>query len=186
WTSESNKSQSEHNYFSTKPWLFDWIRNNFERKWGNTTGHLETTPFVPLPPDVPIYVAPARGASNVSTSSPTISWKPGPWAHAADVRFGTSPAPPVLAANISISPLSTKTYTLPALSPGTTYYWQIVSKTVAKQEAAGEGYSFPPAGGDPPPPPPPPPPGGLDVVLHTADATRVAGGWVLEGDTSAG
>ena len=95
WTSESNKSQSEHNYFSTKPWLFDWIRRNFERKWGNTTGHVETTPFVPLPPGVPVYVAPANGATNVSTSSPTISWKPGPWAHAADVRFGTSPTPPV-------------------------------------------------------------------------------------------
>jgi hypothetical protein len=102
----------------------------------------------------------------------------------ADVRFGTSPTPPVVAANISISPNSTKTYTLPALSPGTTYYWQIVSKTVAQQGAAGEVYSFTTAGGDPPPPPPPPP-SGLDVVLHTVDATRVAGTWVLEGDTSA-
>ena len=103
---------------------------------------------------MPVYVAPAKSAANVSTTSATLSWKPGPWAHSADVRFGTSPTPPVLAANISISPNSTKTYTLPALSPGTTYYWQIVSKTVAKQEAAGEVYSFTTAGGDPPPPPP--------------------------------
>ena len=43
WTSESNKSQSEHNYFTTKPWFFNWVRANFERKWGNTTGNAETT-----------------------------------------------------------------------------------------------------------------------------------------------
>src|SRR5688500_7095335 len=41
WTSESNKSQYEHNYFTTKPWFFNWVKANFERKWGNTTGHAE-------------------------------------------------------------------------------------------------------------------------------------------------
>ena len=97
WTSESNKSQYEHNYFTTKPWFFTWVRTNFERKWGNTTGKAETAPFVPLPPDPPVYVAPANGASEVSTTTAaTISWRPGPWAHA-DIYFGTSSNPPLLA-----------------------------------------------------------------------------------------
>ena len=70
--------------------------NNFTRKWGNTTGNVETEPFVPLPPDAPVYVAPANAATNVSTSTATIvSWKPGPWSHLADIRFGTSPSPPL-------------------------------------------------------------------------------------------
>ncbi len=143
WTSESNKSQSEHNYFTTKPWFFTWFRNNFTRKWGNTTGNAETKPFVPLPPDGPVYVSPANAATNVPTSTATIvSWKPGPWAHLADIRFGTSPSPPLLASNVGVSPNSTKKFTLPALAPGTTYYWQVVSKTIARQTAAGPVRSF--------------------------------------------
>ena len=38
------------------------------------------------------------------------------------------------------------TYALPALAPGTTYYWRIVSKTMAPREAAGAVYSFTTAG----------------------------------------
>ena len=44
--------QSEHNYFTTKTWLFDWIKANFERKWGNTTGNAGT----------PVRTTAARGA----------------------------------------------------------------------------------------------------------------------------
>ena len=181
WTSESNNSQYEHNYFTTKTWFFTWVKNNFERKWTNSTGNAETTAFVPLPPDLPIYVSPGRGATNVSTTA-TISWKPGPWAHFADVYFGASPSPPLLAANVTVSPNSTKTYTLPALAAGTTYYWKVVSKTYAKQPAAGQVYSFTTAGGSPPPPPPG---GALDIVLHAADAANLKGAWVLEPDASA-
>src|SRR5215203_4911654 len=148
WTSESNKSQYEHNYFSTKKWLFDWLTANFERKWGNTKGYAETAVFVPLPPDPPAYVAPAKDATGISTSTATsISWKPGPWAHLADVYFGTSPSPPLYAANVAVSPNSTKSVTLPALASGTRYYWQIVSKTIALKEAPGPIYSFSTAGG---------------------------------------
>ena len=179
WSSESNKSQYEHNYFTTKPWFFTWFRNNFERKWGNTTGNAETTPFVPLPPDPPIYVSPANGAANVSTTTTaTISWKPGPWAHLADIRFGTSPSPPLIATNVSVSPNSTKTFALPALSPGTTYYWQVVSKTFARQPAAGPVYSFSTGST------PPPPPGGSEIVLYGADAQNLTGAWVIESDAT--
>jgi len=183
WSIESNKSQYEHNYFTNKAWFFTWFRTNFERKWGNTTGNAETTPFVPLPPDPPIYVSPANGAANVSTTTAvTISWKPGPWAHLADIRFGTSPSPPIIATDVGVSPNSTKTYTLPPLSADTTYYWQVVSKTIAKQPAAGPVYSFSTGST---PPPPPPPSGGSEIVLYGADARNITGAWVIESDATA-
>jgi len=183
WTSDSNKSQYEHNYFTVKPWFFTWFRNNFARKWGNITGNAETKPFVPLPPDVPVYVSPANAAANVSTAAATtISWKPGAWAHRADIRFGTSPSPPLLASNVSVSPNSTKTYTLPALAPGTTYYWQVVSKTMAPLATAGPVYSFTTMSSGPLPPPAP---AAGDVVLYAGDATRVVGNWVIENDAAA-
>ena len=182
WTSESNRSQYEHNYFTDKTWFFAWFRSNFERKWGNLTGNAETAAFVPLPPDAPVYVAPAHGTANVSTSTTaTISWKPGPWGHRADIYFGTSPAPPLLAANVSVSPGSTKTYTLPALSPATTYYWRIVNQTIANQPASSATYSFSTAGA----PPPPPPAGPAEIVLYAAEAPTRAGAWVVASDTTA-
>lgn len=193
WTTESNKSQYEHNYFTTKAWFFTWFRNNFERKWGNTTGNEETRPFVPLPPDPPAYTAPANGASDAATSSVTLSWKPGLWAHRADVYFGTSSNPPLRAANVSVSPNTTKSYTISSLAPATTYYWRVVSKTMAAMTAAGPIYSFTTAGGTPPSPPPPsppppssPPPAPAgEVVLYAAEATTRVGGWVVEDDSTA-
>ena len=187
WTSESNKSQYEHNYFTTKTWFFTWFRNNFARKWGNTTGNQETRPFVPLPPDPPAYTAPANGSSGASTSSVTLSWRPGLWAHRADVYFGTAPNPPLRAANVSVSPNSTKSYTVSSLAPGTTYYWRIVSKTMAPMTAAGPVYSFTTTGGTPPPPPPPSPPPatGGEILLYAAEAATRVGGWVVENDGTA-
>jgi hypothetical protein len=189
WTSESNKSQYEHNYFTAKAWFFDWFRDNFDRKWTNRTGHAETTPFVPLPPDVPVYAAPANGATGLPATGVSLSWKPGPWAHRADVYFGTSASPPLVAANVGISPSGTRTYALPALSPGVRYYWKIVSRTMAAQGAAGPVYSFVTAGdAEPPPPPPPPPPdegGAAEIVLHASAAAVIKGNWRLEPDATA-
>ena len=187
WTNESNKSQYEHNYFTDKAWFFDWFKKNFERKWGNTTGNVETTAFVPLPPDPPIYVAPTNGKTGVSTSTATtISWKPGPWGHRADIYFGTSPTPALLASNVSVSPGSTKTYTLPALAAATTYYWRVDNKTIANKISPGTVYSFSTTGAPPPPPPPPPPPdGAAEIVLYAGEATVKFGLWVVETDAAA-
>ena len=142
WTIESNASQYEHNYFTKKTWIFTWFKANFERKWKNSTGNAETKPFVPLPPDKPVYTAPA----NLSTGQPLtglyLTWKPGPWAHRADVYFGTTATPPLVASSVTVSPNTTKKYALPALTAGRTYYWKIVSKTMAKQAAAGPVWSF--------------------------------------------
>jgi len=143
WTNESNKSQYEHNYFTDKAWFFAWFTNNFERKWTNATGNIETKPFVPLPPGTPAYVAPAHGATGVAVAAGTLlTWKPGPWAHLADVYFGTALDPPIVAANVPVSPGSIKKFPLPALASGTTYYWRIVSKTIALQSTSGTTQSF--------------------------------------------
>lgn len=155
WTHESNTSQYEHNYFTDKGWFFDWFRENFDRKWTNRTGIVETAPFKPLPPDVPSYVSPTSGATGVATSGAVLRWDSGLWAWGADIYFGTSPSPPLLKAGHAISPGKTQGFTLPALAAGTTYYWKIVSKTVAKQAASGAVYSFTTAGGSPTPNAPP-------------------------------
>jgi regulation of enolase protein 1 (concanavalin A-like superfamily) len=152
WTNESNVSQHEHNYFTAKPWFFEWFRQNFERKWNNATGNIETVPFHPLPPDPPSYAAPANGATGVATSGVMLQWNPGLWGWTADIYFGTSSSPPLLAANVSATPSEVHGYTLPTLTAGTTYYWKIVSKTAAMQQASGAVYSFTTTGGTPPPP----------------------------------
>ena len=147
WTLDSNRVQYEHNYFTDKAWFFTWIKNNFLRKWYNKTGNIETKAFVPLAPSAPVYVAPANGTTGVTAGAGrTISWKPGSWAHRADVYFGTSATPPLLAANVTVSPGTTRTYTLPTLAAGTTYYWKIVSRTMAQKSASGPVRSFRTAG----------------------------------------
>lgn len=152
WSIESNKSQYEHNYFTTKSWFFTWFRDNFERKWTNRTGNIETKPFVPLPPGAPVYGGPANGAIDVSTSGVVLTWNPGPWGHLADVYFGTSSTPPLVAANVTVSPSGTARYTLPTLASGTTYYWRIGNKTMAHRVTLGPVNSFTTAGGTTPPP----------------------------------
>jgi len=144
WTTESNKSQYEHNYFTEKQWFFAWFTKNFDRKWVSDT---ETTPFVALPPGIPAYVAPANAATGiVAGTGASITWKPGPWGHLADVYFGTAPNPPLLKADVPVSPGSTKKYLLPPLAAGTTYYWRIVNKTIARKSASGVTRSFTTAG----------------------------------------
>ena len=148
WTSPSTDSQREHNYFTTKPWIFQWLAAQFERKWNNSTGNSETTPFVPRPPDAPEYVSPPSGA--VPTSGTTLTWYAGPWGQLYDVYLGVSPNPPLLAANRQLGPSESstdyKTFALPPLQPGTTYYWRMVSKTMAYAAAAGPVSQFTTAG----------------------------------------
>jgi hypothetical protein len=137
WTAASNATQYEHNYFATDAAFFASFKTIFDRKWASTT---ETRTFVPLPPDVPVYVAPLNAASG-QTTTVVLTWKPGLWAHLADVYLGTSSTPPLYLKNVSISPNSTKrlTVTLPAAG---TYYWKVVSKTMASKTATGPTWSF--------------------------------------------
>ncbi len=136
WTANSNGSQYEHNYFAADPLFFEWFRKVFVRKWDTA----ETTAFVPLPPDVPIYVSPANTAVGQPTTV-VLSWKPGRWAHLADVYLGTSSTPPLYKKDVSVAGGSTKKLTV-TVQPGQAYYWKIVSKTLAGKTASGPVWSF--------------------------------------------
>jgi regulation of enolase protein 1 (concanavalin A-like superfamily) len=108
----------------------------------------------------PSYVAPANQAAAQPVSGVTLRWNGGLWAHLYDVYFGTTANPPLVAQNVALGPSRTSTdykrYSLPALQSGTTYYWKIISKTMAEVAAEGPVWSFTtsgtPAGGSLPSP----------------------------------
>jgi hypothetical protein len=145
WTSASARYQDEHNYFYNpalgKPWVYSWFASQFDSKWGDATNYV---PFQPLPPGSPAYYGPAYGAVG-QTSSVTLQWDGGPWAHFYDVYFGTTLNPPLLAENVELgSPEAgrVEAFTVSRLQPGTTYYWRIVGKTWAQLTNSGPVWSF--------------------------------------------
>ena len=195
FTTPSASLQQEHNYFTLKPWMFDWFLQMFERKWNNTNpvGSIEADWFVPLKSDKPINMLPANAAINLGTTGQSLKWDPGYFAHIYDIYFGVDPNPPLFKANLKLGPVdfdtpkTKKTLTLPALMPGTTYYWYIVSKTMAGMTNAGPVWSFTTKGT--PPAPPPPPPGAVTEVIWAADVppANVVGLWsFLDDPTAAG
>jgi phosphatidylserine/phosphatidylglycerophosphate/cardiolipin synthase-like enzyme len=141
WTSASTSSQQEHNYFLQDQNAFTYFKQQFLRKWNNSTGNVETSDFVPASPDTPAYVKPVN-TTTVDTTGVRLAWQPGYWAHKADVYFGTTPDPPLIARDVAVTPKSTAYYSLPPLSPGRTYYWRIVSKTMANKTKSGAIWSF--------------------------------------------
>jgi phosphatidylserine/phosphatidylglycerophosphate/cardiolipin synthase-like enzyme len=190
WTTPSANSQHEHNYFTKNAALFSWFVDYFERRWNNSSpgGFAESGPFTPLPPDKPVYRTPANSSVGVATTGIKLVWDGGPFAHVYDVYFGTSPTPPLFAADQNLGPDDpTKTpaqyqsFTLPQLAPGTTYYWQIVSKTVANMTKAGPVFSFTTAGMSNPPP------DATTVVMWTANvpAANLHGRWAAISDSTA-
>lgn len=141
WTTASTSSQLEHNEFRKDAATFEYFRQQFVRKWNNKTGHVETAWFTPLPPDAPVYAGPGNGTKQ-SLTGLKLTWKPGYWAHKADIYFGTSSNPPLVARDVTVTPKSTASYALPPLAAGRTYYWKIVSKTMANKTKSGAIWQF--------------------------------------------
>ncbi|MEW6127530.1 MAG: IPT/TIG domain-containing protein [Acidobacteriota bacterium] len=153
WTGPSSNYQQEHNYFTVKPWFFNFFVNEFERKWNSD---IEMEPFVPLPPDAPTSRVPANGATDQPTSL-ALRWEGGYWAHKYDIYFGTNATPPLIAADVqtgSPGPGTAETFTVSGLAPGVTYYWRVVGKTMANRTAGSTVISFITASGSPPANPP--------------------------------
>ena len=182
WTSPSATSQLEHNIFTKKPLLYQFMSDLFERKWTNATGIAETKPFVPLPPDAPTSPSPAVAAQGVATTV-TLKWNGGYYAHIYDIYFGTSSNPPLFAANKELGPSDGPTdmisFQVTGLQPGTQYYWKIVSKTMANMTKSGPVWNFRTEGGTAPSA------GEGDVVLHAGKASRVSGKWTVTADSTA-
>jgi phosphatidylserine/phosphatidylglycerophosphate/cardiolipin synthase-like enzyme len=151
WSTASDDNQLEVNYFTTKTWFFESFTDLFERKWNNShvmpdgTNAIETKPFVPLGPDKPANSSPTNNATG-QTAKPTLKWAAGYWARQYDIYVGITPTLHVLKSNVNLGPSKSssdlKSYALPTLQPGTTYYWQIVSRTMANLTATGAVWSF--------------------------------------------
>ena len=169
WTGPSSNCQPENNYFTTKPFFFNWFVNQFERKWNSTT---ETQPFTPLPPDPPVYQTPANNATGLPVTNAKLQWEGREYAHKFDIYFGTTPNPPLYASDQFIGRVDNgsapEIYSLPTLAPGTRYYWRIVSKTMANITATnGTTWSFVTAGT----------PGGAPTISSISPSTgSTAGG----------
>ena len=188
WTKPSANSQHENNLFTTQTLIWDYFEQFFARRWDNTspTGALETAPFAPKFPDKPAINAPANGSVGVSTTGLRLKWNPGLWGQYYDIYFGTSSNPPLFIENQFLgsgTPTApTLSFTLPTLSPGTTYYWKIVSRTAANLSKTGDIWSFTTAGA-----PPPPPEGATTIVIWTSNIPSggVVGDWTRIADATA-
>ena len=146
WTSPSATSQHEHNIFTTNSTIFNWAHDHFNREWYNLGPSPETEPFTPLPPDTPSLKSPANGATGIG-SSVTLKWYAGPWGQKYDVYVGTdsSNMTKVLSDDeLGPSQSSTdyKSLTVSNLAAGRTYYWKIVSRTMANLSKTSTTWSF--------------------------------------------
>jgi hypothetical protein len=188
WTKPSANSQHENNWFTTQAFIWTYFQDFFNRRWNNSSpiGAAETGPFVPQPPDTPVNVSPADVSVGNSTTGVRLKWNPGLWGQYYDIYFGTAPDPPLFAANRFLgsgTPTApTLSFTLPTLTPGTTYYWKIVGKTAANLSRTGPIWSFTTAGA-----PPPPPAGATTIVIWTGNipSGNVVGDWTRIADTAA-
>jgi hypothetical protein len=138
--------QLEHNFFTTSASFFNFMSDLFDRKWFNSTGHVETTAFVPLAPDPPAKPTPASGATRQPLTV-TLKWYSAQFAHFYDVYIGTDKNNlRLVLSNANLGPCGStttrKSFTVQGLSRGRTYYWKVVSRTYAKKTRTGPIWSF--------------------------------------------
>jgi phosphatidylserine/phosphatidylglycerophosphate/cardiolipin synthase-like enzyme/regulation of enolase protein 1 (concanavalin A-like superfamily) len=146
WSTPSAASQLEHNLFTTRGDLVSWLRAHWDRKWNNTAPYAETKAFVPLPPSAATLTSPANGATGIATSI-NLKWYAGKWAHKYDVYLGTNPSSlPRILTDSELGPSETttdyKSLNVSGLSANTTYYWKVVSRTMANVTATSATGSF--------------------------------------------
>jgi phosphatidylserine/phosphatidylglycerophosphate/cardiolipin synthase-like enzyme len=181
WTSASASGQHEHNIFSTRSWFYGWMVDHFERKWNNLGPVAETEPFVPLPPDVAALKSPANTATDQPLSV-TLKWNAGKWAHKYDVYFGTNPSALTrILTDRELGPSESSSdlvnWSVSGLSESTTYYWKVVSRTMANLERTSAVFSFRTQGEAPPV--------AEDDVLLWTWRSQSAAGWSKVADGSA-
>ena len=87
---------------------------------GSVPSTASTTVNLLFPPEPPVLVAPPNGAAGFF-SAPVLLWNASDGAVSYDVYFGPSPAPPLAGSTTSTS------FVTGTLTPGATYYWQIVA-----------------------------------------------------------
>ena len=143
WTASSSDTQREHNYFSKKPWFFQWFVDQFNRKWNNVKvdgarSHAAMfQDFVPGFPETPVYVSPnERALGRGHVRHPEVGGR----VVGAQVRHllrhlqhSTPPAVRITLRARQRPGVSNQriVHRSPILQPGVTYYWRIVSKTMA-------------------------------------------------------
>jgi hypothetical protein len=129
-----------------------------------------------------VYVQPANAATGQPLTV-TLKWYAGLWAHKYDIYFGTDPTRlTLILQDKELGPSTTSTsyrsFTVGGLQSGTTYYWQVVSKTMANVARSGPIWNFRTDGAGLPA-------GASDVVLYAAKAPTRTGRWTVVGDATA-
>ena len=153
WSTASDDNQLEANLFTTDLSTWDAMQAIFVRKWTNAApgGIQETEPFTPLGPDKPVNVAPADQAQDVAVTGTALQWDAGDWGSSYDIYFGDTPDPGLLVSTGPSAGNGSRSFALPTLLEGHTYYWKIVSYTAAGFFRAGPVTAFTTAGAAPPP-----------------------------------
>ena len=116
---------------ATKPDIYGAVKTRVMQMWNDTSGF---APFYPGLPDEPDSLTP-NGASGVPTNT-SLVWNREAFATDYDVLIAASGGPLTWVANVQAQmtndPPDTYSWTPPQpLCAGTTYYWQIVSRTNA-------------------------------------------------------
>lgn len=86
-----------------------------------------TTPTACAAPPEPGLASPAPAAADVPLA-PTFAWLAAAGTGTYDLHLGTSSPPPVVKGGIAGTSISTAAAGLPALLPGTTYYWAVTAR----------------------------------------------------------
>ena len=105
---------------------------------GNESGQCSqacATTLVCPTPGVPSSPSPSDGATGVS-ANPTLNWSATSNTDSYDVYFGTSTSPPL------VGNVTSASYPLSGLSPGTLYYWKVVAKSSCGNSTSGPVWSF--------------------------------------------